>query len=80
MGVPTSEVGYTIATARRENHEVHKNRWWHWRKKKKTVHGTERERNEMKIRLSMSPKSVARNCLVIIHSIEVGEAMLTKVL
>ena len=30
MGAPTSEVGYTIATTRRENHEVHKNRWWHW--------------------------------------------------
>jgi hypothetical protein len=29
MGAPTSEVGYTIATTRMENHEVHKNRWWH---------------------------------------------------
>jgi len=27
MGVPASEVGYIIATTRRENHEVHKNRW-----------------------------------------------------
>ena len=35
MGLPNSEVGYTIATTRRENHEVHKNRWWHWEKKKK---------------------------------------------
>jgi len=35
MGFPTSEVGYTIATTRRENHEVHKNRWRHGRKKKK---------------------------------------------
>ena len=25
-----SEVGYTIATTSVENHEVHKNRWWHW--------------------------------------------------
>jgi len=33
MGVPTSEVGNAIATTRRENDEVHKNRWWHWRKK-----------------------------------------------
>jgi hypothetical protein len=24
MGVPTSEVGYTSATAEREDHEVHK--------------------------------------------------------
>ena len=37
MGVPTSEVGYTIATTRRENHEVHKNRWWHWRGGKKNI-------------------------------------------
>jgi hypothetical protein len=33
MGAPTSEVGYTIATTRKENHEVHKNGWWHWREK-----------------------------------------------
>jgi len=30
MGVPTSEVGYTIATTRRETAKVHKNMWWHW--------------------------------------------------
>ena len=30
MGVPTSEVGYTIATTRRETTNVHKNMWWHW--------------------------------------------------
>jgi len=34
MGVPTSEVGYTIATTRRETTKVHENMWWHWRKKK----------------------------------------------
>ena len=34
MGVPTSEVGYTIATTRRETTKVHKNLWWQWRKKK----------------------------------------------
>jgi len=34
MGVPTSEVGYTIATIRRETTKVHKNTWCHWRKKK----------------------------------------------
>jgi hypothetical protein len=33
MGVPTSEVGYTTAVPRRENHEVHKDKWWHWGKK-----------------------------------------------
>ena len=30
MGVPTSEVGYTIATTRRETTKVHKDMWWHW--------------------------------------------------
>ena len=30
MGVPTSEVGYTIATTRRETTKVHKNMWRHW--------------------------------------------------
>ena len=27
MGVPTSEVGYTSAMPRREDHEVHKEMW-----------------------------------------------------
>jgi len=27
MGVPTSEVGYTSAMPRREDHEVHKDIW-----------------------------------------------------
>ena len=30
MCVPTSEVGYTAAMPRREDHEVHKDMWWHW--------------------------------------------------
>ena len=30
MGVPASEVGYIIATARRETTKVHKNMWWYW--------------------------------------------------
>jgi len=29
MGVPTSEVGYTPAIPRREDHEVHKDMWWY---------------------------------------------------
>jgi hypothetical protein len=33
MGVPTSEVGYTTAMPKREDHEVHKDMWWHWIKK-----------------------------------------------
>jgi len=38
MGVPTSEVGYTPAMPRREDHEVHKDMWWgHWAKKKQVV-------------------------------------------
>ena len=36
MGVPTSEVGYTAAMSRREDHEVHKDMWWgHWTQKRK---------------------------------------------
>jgi hypothetical protein len=31
MGVPTSEVGYTIVTTWRETTKVHKNMWWHWK-------------------------------------------------
>jgi len=30
MSVPTSEVGYTSAMPRREDHEVHKDMWGHW--------------------------------------------------
>ena len=30
MDVPTSEVGYTIATTRRETTKVRKNMWRHW--------------------------------------------------
>ena len=30
MGVPTSEVAYTIATTRRETTKVHNNMWWYW--------------------------------------------------
>ena len=34
MGVPTSEVGYTAAMPRREDHEVYKDMWWHWGEEK----------------------------------------------
>jgi len=37
MGVPTSEVGYTPAMPRREDHEVHKDIWWYWTKKKTLI-------------------------------------------
>jgi len=30
MGVPNSEVGYTSAMPRREDHEVHKDMWGRW--------------------------------------------------
>jgi hypothetical protein len=29
MGVQNSEVGYTTAMPRKEDHEVHKDMWWH---------------------------------------------------
>jgi len=34
MGVPSSEVGWSAAMPRTEVHEVHKDMWWHWTKKK----------------------------------------------
>ena len=37
MGVPTSEVGYTVATTSRETTKVHKNMWWHWEREKKNL-------------------------------------------
>jgi len=37
MGVPNSEVGYTSAMPRREDHEVHKDMWGNWTKKKNKV-------------------------------------------
>jgi len=37
MGVPTSEVGYTSAMPRREDHEVHKDMWWHGKGRKKKI-------------------------------------------
>jgi len=37
MGVPTSEIGYTAAMPRREDHEVHKDMWRHWGKKKRKI-------------------------------------------
>jgi len=37
MRVPTSEVGYTIATTRRETTKVRKNMWWHWGQKIKII-------------------------------------------
>jgi len=35
MGIPTSEVGYTSAMQRMGDHEVQKEMWGHWGKKKK---------------------------------------------
>jgi len=40
MGVPNSEVGYTPAMPRREDHEVHKDMWWQWTQKKTTKNVT----------------------------------------
>jgi len=44
VGVPTSEVGYTVAMPRREDQEVHKDMWRHWtpppkKIKKTSFHG-----------------------------------------
>jgi hypothetical protein len=32
MGVAASEVGYTSATTKREDHVVYMEMWWHWGK------------------------------------------------
>jgi len=37
MSVPTSEVGYTPAMPRREDHEVLMDMWGHWEKKCSTI-------------------------------------------
>jgi len=39
MGVPPSEVGYTSAMPRREDHEVHKDMWGHWGEKILKING-----------------------------------------
>jgi hypothetical protein len=31
MGIPTSEVGYTSATTRRETMKSMTDMWWHWK-------------------------------------------------
>ena len=43
MCVLTSEVGYTIATTRRETTKVYKNMWWHWEEKKSNKQGLGRK-------------------------------------
>jgi hypothetical protein len=41
MGVPASEVGYTPAMPRREDHEVHKDMLWHWGEREREREPTE---------------------------------------
>ena len=56
MGVPTSEVGYTIATTRRETTKVHKNMWWHT--EEKSLLGDRYRHHALALRdISLSPKS-----------------------
>jgi len=55
MGVPTAEVSYTAAMPRREDHEVHKDMWWHlggeeiFFQKIVETHKLERGRPQMKL-------------------------------
>jgi hypothetical protein len=51
MGVPTSEVGYTIATTRRETTKVHENMWWHWGEKEEKKLGKSVTRVTLKWRV-----------------------------
>jgi len=46
MGVPASEVGYTPAMPRREDHEVHKGLWWHWEREREKKKGGTGEREK----------------------------------
>jgi hypothetical protein len=58
MGVRTSEVGYTIATTRRETTKVRKNMWWHCR-------GEEKNFVKYRVRLSLVASHVVGNTIVI---------------
>jgi len=59
MGVPKSEVGYTIATTSREATKVHKSIWWHW--------GTKRTLNKSasKIHCAIGPLGIFSRCSVV---------------
>jgi len=57
MGVQTSEVGYTTAMRRREDHEVHKDMRWHWTKKKIGLTNTS-ESNKIEILKPQESNSV----------------------
>jgi hypothetical protein len=46
MGVPTSEVGYTSATTRRETMKSKMDMWWHWMIKKKKSPGVIAEKTK----------------------------------
>jgi len=64
MGVPASEVGYTPAMSRREDHQVHKDMWWHWGKKQLvTNHCTERSTNSKRALIQDVPGGKVNNIL-----------------
>ena len=47
MGVPNSEVGYTAAMSRREDHEVPKGMGWHWGNISSEFHTKIQRKNEV---------------------------------
>jgi hypothetical protein len=56
MGVPTSKVGYTSATTRRETTKSMRDMWWHWREREEggeRREGRERESYYMKFQLRL---------------------------
>ena len=72
MGVPTSEVGYTPALPRREDHEVRKDMWWHWTKKKmfsiaNTVYGRTNIVLKMVNHFNFSDRGKSHKCLSQCH-------------
>jgi len=61
MGVPTSEVGYTSAIPRREDHEVHKDKWGHWGEGEKKPYFNLRSPNRNKLIFSNRHKKAPEN-------------------
>jgi len=58
MGVPTSDVGYTSAMPRREDHEVHKDMWGHW--------GTNKNGDQGKVIDSVIDLMFTGQCIILI--------------
>jgi len=72
MGVATPEVGYTPAMPRREDHEVHKDMWGHWTKKKNLVYRDRFAPNQKRnnLRLHRETEWVCSKITVVCFTVE----------